>query len=210
MPGILSRKKRLALLLCLLVAVMVAFTSFWHWSILLALAMLLLVADHAVERKANKFRLLCANREVKTTDCLVIGDMCSNDIAASNGIAFENALFITAPDRSLEASYVILAHAFSILNGATPTCIITHKKGRCKRPFTLFDTPYLHFLTIRELGLEKLADKARHPLWHEPAKSLRILFGCNPKGYVQADCTDSRIVQFCQERGIRLIYLERA
>lgn len=209
MSSILRRRKKLALLLLFLIAVTAAFTKFWPLSVLLVLAILLLVADHIVERKANKSQLLCANRQVKTTDCLVIGDMCHSDITECNGIAFENALFITAPSRSLEASYVILAHTFTILNGATSTCIITHKKSRCKRPFTLFDTPYLHFLTIRKLGLERLAAKAHHPLLHEPTKSLRILLGCKPKGYVQTDCPDRRIVQFCQERGIKLVYLER-
>lgn len=210
MSGILKKKKKLALLLLFLIAVTAAFTKFWPLSVWLVLAILLLVADHIVERKANKSQLLCANRQVKTTDCLVIGDMCHSDILESNGIAFENVLFITVPGRSLEASYVILAHTFSILNGALPTCIITHRKGKCKCPFTLFDTPYLHFLTIQELGLEKLAANAHHPLLHEPANSLRILLGCKPKGYVQTDCPDCRIVQLCQERGINLVYLERA
>ena len=202
-----GNRRRQVLAVMGVISIFFAFTSFWPLSLLYITAVMLLCVNRIVLHKTNKILELSAKREVKTYDCLVIGSVCLSEILEHYGIHINNTFFLTVPGRSLEASYAILSHTFSLLNGQQHTCIIVHS-GKDKTPYSVFDTPYISLVSQKELGLEKLHAKSSFPLFFDPVRSIRILLPVTPKKYEESDCPDVRIKRLCYDKGIRLIYLE--
>lgn len=204
---IIRNRKRKALTAMGLIAIWLAFTPLWALSLLYFVSVICLYVNRIVLHKANKIPNLSAKRDIRTYDCLVIGDMCRMDIPERYGIPINRTFFLTAPGRSLEASFNLLSHTFSLLNGQQRTCIIVHS-GKYKTIFSVFDTPYISLVSRKELGLEKLHARSSYPLFFDPIRSIRALLSVTPKKYEESDCPDERIKRLCNDKGMRLIYLK--
>lgn len=145
--------------------------------------------------------------KIRNIDYLVIGDMCRTEHIVPAG---KTCLQIMAPSRSLYASYEIMRHTFSILRdfeGGGILVLAVRDKYAEKHNFSLFDIPFLHPVTIRKLGLARLARQTRLPLLFAPVRSLRFLLNLRRRTYIHGPCPDRAISEFCKERNIELIYL---
>ena len=144
--------------------------------------------------------------KIRNIDYLVIGDMCRTEHIVPAG---KTCLQIMAPSRSLYASYEFMRHTFSILqnSGGGILVLAVRDKYAEKQNFSLFDIPFLHPVTIRRLGLARLARQTRLPLLFAPVRSLRFLLNLRRRTYIHGPCPDRAISEFCKERNIELIYL---
>ena len=206
MPRFLKSKKNFVMSVLVLIFVVSPFTPFWYLSLISLIGLCVLFLNHVILKKTNKSRFFSSKREIKKYNSLVIGDVCSENILKSYLPKAGNSIEIMMYGRSLEASFQILLHTFSILEDGS-VCVIIHdgKNKRCE--YNLFDIPYFNLITLKELGLEKLIRKSNMPLFFEPIKSIRFLLGITYSHYKLADCPDERIVKFCENKNIRLKYL---
>lgn len=188
-----------------LIFIISPFTSFWYFSIVSLIGLCVLYLNYVILRKINRSSLFSAKREIKKYNSLVIGDVCSKDILKSYLPESGNSIEIMMYGRSLEASFQILLHTFSILEDGS-VCVIVHD-GKKREKYNLFDISYFSFVTLKELGLERLICKSNMPLFFEPIKSIRFLCGITHSHYKLTDCPDERIKKFCANKNIRLKYL---
>lgn len=206
MPRFLKSKKKLVVSILVLIFIISPFTPFWYLSLISLIGLCVLYLNYVILKKTNKSRLFSSKREIKKYNSLVIGDVCSKDILKSYLPETENSIEIMMYGRSLEASFQILLHTFSILEDGG-ICVIIHDGKRKRNQYSLFDIPYFNFITLKELGQEKLIRKSSLPLFFEPIKSICILFGITHSHYNLADCPDEEIKRFCENKNIKLKYL---
>ena len=205
MSGILRYKKCIAILL-LLVFIILLFTASWLLSgLVLLLGLLLLYLNFYIFTKSNRIFYLSAQREIKNYNCLIIGDICSDKyitpFLSNNDCPFT----LMAPSRSMEASYQILLHIISLFEGEGFKCIFIESGKRNK--FSVFDIPYLSFIRRKELDLEILTKKHNYPLFFAPLDSLSMLFNISVKRYTKDVCTNDKLLNFCSQKNIQLIYI---
>lgn len=145
---------------------------------------------------------LNAGGNVRNVDYLVIGEKCNfSDLVPAGSTCFE----ITAPQRSLVASYEILRHTFSILKENGTVIILDGKKST--GGFSIFDIPFLHAVTIKRLNLHHLKKIYKIPLLVSPIKSLRLFRAFHIDAHFEdEECPKKEIIQFCESREIKLIY----
>ena len=142
---------------------------------------------------------------VRNVDYLIIGDMIN---PATVVPANKTYVQIKAPSRSLLASFEILRHTSSILdedNGNVVIC--TAKKNRGKGTYSIFDTPFFYYLTIKKKGLETLNKLARFPVLIKPFSTIQLVLDLNKK-WKEAACPNNEIVVFCSKRNFNLSYYE--
>lgn len=148
--------KKIALLCLLALSIPLLFTKVWITSILIyiliLLAVLLYVLNKIVRESTNKKKLLSARRNIKRYQYLIIGDMCPHSILKNYISQPSNSFILLSPNRSLDASYQILLHTISILD-ENGTCIIIDSGKQFKKPYTIFDIPYLSLITRKELKI---------------------------------------------------------
>lgn len=189
-------------------ALVLFLTPLWMTSILIFTGFVFWYLNRRVLEITNKSTCFSAQREIKQYTTLVIGDYCSPNILSPYIENNDEAIFIMAPDRSMEASYRILLHTVSILEGEK-TCIIVDGRPKRANSYTIFDLPYFNLVTKKELGIEKWDIKSRFPLFFEFYKSIRVLFKIYEKHYVEATLPDRKTSSFCSRKGIKLITLTR-
>lgn len=203
------KKKKIILIFLLCAAIILLFTRLWILSLLIILAIGFLVLNKIVLRKSNKMPLLSAQRKIKKYKYLVIGDLCPYSVFKDYIDKQEDAFIILAPGRSFDASYQIMLHTMSILD-EDGICIIIDS-GRCpKRVYTVFDIPYLDFITRKELHLERLARRESYPLLYEPIKSFSILLNISlhHNKYENMICNDERFINFFRKRTNQFVYIK--
>lgn len=206
MPRFLTIKK-IAILCMLAISILLLFTKVWIISILILLAVLLYVLNKIVRESTNKMPLLSARREIKKYQYLIIGDVCPHSILKNYISQPGNSLILLSPNRSLDASYQILLHTISILD-ENGTCIIIDSGKQIKKPYTIFDIPYLSLIARKELKIEFLEKERFYPLFYEPIKSLLILLNFSlRRRYKNEICKDKRFEDFFQHRATQFIYL---
>lgn len=206
MPRFLKSKKKLVVSVLILIFVISPFTPFWYLSIVSLIGLCALYLNHVVLKKTNKSGLFSSKREIKKYNSLVIGDVCSKDVLKSYLPEHGNSIEIMMYGRSLDASFQILLHTFSILEEGG-VCVIIHNGKKKQNQYNLFDIPYFNLIILKELDLENMIRKSKMPLFFEPIKSVRsLLWNCNPH-YKLVDCPDKRIKKFCINKNIRLEYL---
>lgn len=169
----------------------------------LLIGIALVVANRKIFIKAyNAMAAFTPQREICRYQTFVIGEACSLEFIHSQP---GNKLIMTAPGRSLEASYQIILHTISALekNG---TCIIIDNGHRSKNQYTIFDVLYFNPITRKELGIEHLVRKAYYPLFFETCKSIKIVFGIVPRNYIETTCPHEELKNFCIKKNIKLIY----
>lgn len=190
------------------VAVLLLTTSWLLSGLLLLGGLLLLYLNYYVFVKFNKVPYLSARREIKNYNCLIIGDICSYKYITPF-LSYDDCSFtLMASGRSLEASYQILLHTISLLEGKSCKCIIIDSGRKYRKRFSVFDIPYLSPIRRKELGLEVLTKKHAYPLFFAPLNSLFMLLDISVKRYVEDVCYDDELLTFCSKRNIQLIYLK--
>lgn len=206
MSRFLRKKKLLVLASGSLLAIVLLFTTFWFLSILIFGGVFFVVLNYVLLRKmARSLTPLSSVREIKSYDTLVIGDYASSS-EYKDYCKEDTTIVFASPDRTLEASYQILLHtSSSIKEGGT--CIILEGKQANHRGYSLFDIPYIHSITRKELQIEHIVKQQRYPLLYEPIKSLKILFHIKVRGFVETDCSSVEIKNYCNKKGFHLIYL---
>lgn len=206
MSWFLRKKKLLVLASGSLLAIVLLFTTFWFLSILIFGGVFFVVLNHVLLRKmARSLTPLSSVREIKSYDTLVIGE----DASSSEYKAYfkeDSAVVFASPERSLEASYQILLHTSSCIKEGG-TCIILEGKHASHGGYSLFDVPYVHPITRKELQIEHLVKQSRLPLLYEPIKSLKILLHVKKRGFFETDCSSVEIKNYCNKKGFHLIYL---
>lgn len=204
MPRFLSRRK-FAVAVALAAAILLSFTPFWPLAIVFLLLGILAIAEQKILKHTNQMDKLYAVRETSLYDGLVIGDTGASKQVKRIFCHGENILSITAPGRTLEASFRILQHVVSIVP-SDGVCVIVDAGYKSKRPYSLFDIPYFSLVTRKELKVEDLIPKSRFPFIYAPAQIIRGGIKRH-RQYVEAPCPDRRIVDLCHSHEIRLIYL---
>lgn len=206
MSRFLRNKKFLLLSGGLLCALILLFTPLRLLSAIIVLGVLLYAVNYAVVRKLNKpFAALSSVREIKSYDTLVIGDLASPSVYIPY-CNIGSSVVITAPDRSLDASFQILLHVISCIEEGG-RCVIIHRNKI--DGFSLFDTPFLHSITRKELHLDKLHGKIKWPIFYEPVNSMKILMNLYSCDYQESRCPMAELEDFCIRKGLKLIYLTR-
>ena len=145
--------------------------------------------NEAVQWKMRKERApFDSYSRIRNVDYLVIGDICNiNDIVPEKNSYVQ----ITAPQRSITASYEILRHTFSILKEYGGIAVIVDAQK--KNDYTTFDIPYFHEVTIERLRLEKPVKLRYFPILTNPIKSIKYLFAKGKKVF-QCDCENWEII----------------
>ncbi len=212
MPWILRKKKKAAALL----AFVFLFTPCWYvtfaiWLLLLLYLLKCRIASrwYSLNRKiashSNMVLELLHNRqEVRKIHTIIIGDTCSAELVSTYKRG--NVLLVQFPERSLEASYHIFMHLESVLED-NARVVVLHDNRSSSNRITVFDLPYLHFISIKELHMEGWQHKQAFPLLYEPIRSIKYLLGVEKKGYQETPCPLDKLVQFCIERNFDLKYL---
>lgn len=203
MSRFLKRKKKVLAILVLLFL----FTPFWYLSFIVWG----LIVCYALNSRAKivnyKALSILHNRlEITKINTLIIGDTCSPNITEKYEIG--NTLAIQFPERSLEASIQILMHVVSVLE-EHGRCIIVHDLANPRNKLTIFDLPFLHSITIKELQLEGLKRKSNYPLIHEPIISIKYALGLKKSRFRKTECPVEELSRFCKERKIDFVYLCR-
>lgn len=208
MSRILRNKKLLVLSSGSLLAIALLFTSLWILSILILGGVLFVLVNHIVIREiGHPFQALSSVREIKSYDTLVIGEYAALS-EYSSYCNKDRSVVITSPNRSLEASYQLLLHTISCIEEGG-TCIILYNRKAQLKGFTLFDIPYLHPITRKELQIEHLVKQNRLPLLYEPIKSLKMFLHIKKRGFFETECPSTEIKNYCDKKGIHLIYLTK-
>ena len=207
MSGFLRYKKCIVILLLFSIAILLLTASWLLSGLLLLGGFLLLYLNYYVFVKFNKVPYLSARREIKNYNCLIIGDICSYKYITPFLSDDDCSFTLMAPNRSLEASYQILLHAISLLEGKPCKCIIIDSGRKSRNRFSVFDIPYLSLIRRKELGLEILTKKHVYPLFFAPLNSFFMLLDISVKRYAEDVCSNDELMNFCSLRNIQLIYL---
>lgn len=141
---------------------------------------------------------------IRNIDYLIIGDICNTNNLIPKG---KTIIKIMAPNRSIMSSYEILKHTFSILNEENATVIIINKNN-LKKQYTIFDIPYFPMVTINRLMLHKMKKMSEFPLFFAPIKSIKFFINKSNNQIKDVKCPVKEIINFCEDRNIKLIYKE--
>lgn len=209
MSRILISKRKLFLFCVLLLGVIIVFTPLWYLSLLIFIVLLLLVLNRLIIRKIfDSYCLISPQRAIKQYNTIVIGENINSSVY-ENLCDKHSTLFITSPDRTLTASYQILLHLISCITDGGTCIIVSNSLNKQKKEFSLFDIPYIHFITRKELNIEYLNNRVVLPLLYEPVKSLKFLLDIKSSGYKITECHSREIIDFCKRKNISLIYIEK-
>ena len=212
MSWILRKKKKAAAILALAFLL----TPYWYLTLAIWLLIFLYILQKRIARRFHLLNEKIANhpnlalsvlhnrKEIVPIHTLFIGDTCSDELV--NQYKHGNALRVQFPDRSLGASYHIFMHIESVLeeNGSV---VILHDRKVQHDNLTFFDLPFIHFITIKETGMEGWQKKFARPLLYAPIRSIKFLLGNTKTGYRETACPMVELVHFCKERNINLKYL---
>lgn len=183
----------------------VTFLHFYSLSIIIVLLMILLYMDYyVIEGVTTPLKDLTPNRQIKTIDTLIIGDSCSLGYLKKY-FDLERSLVLLAPGRSVEASYWILQHVYSRLDGVN-VCIIASRRD--KEGFSPYDMLYFSRITKLELGLKEKGRELYYYLFLHPMTLLEYLCSplCHPK---EKPSTNKELNDYCDRKGLQLTYLQK-
>lgn len=207
MSGFLNRLyKYLIVMVCGAAFICLLFTS--HYLIALACT-IIVYFGWLVNRKVRKISasesiVFTSTSNIRNIDRLVIGDMFSLPPELSDGIILQ----LAAPGRTLEACFEILRHTHSILrdDGTSEVIIAVKKRNIKKTRFSIFDIPFLHYITIERKKLNKLKTNAYYPLAYDPIGAILYLLKIDSRNYYETFDLSAEFTEFCKERGIIVRY----
>ena len=200
-------KRKLAIYTITLMAVVLLVTPLWPLSFLMGMIVAVIVLDRKISIcDYDVIAMLHGRQQIRKIDTLVIGDTCSKSLIIP--YMKGETLSIQHPDRGFNSSFQIFMHIESLLACGDRLVIVNDAKVN-PHVFTIFDIPYLNLITKKELDIEHLVPQSRHPMLYEPLRSLKILMRVKKRNYRTAPCPHAELVQFCADRAIELVYLER-
>ena len=206
MSWFLKHKKLLVVILLGLIAMGLLFIKVWLWALVLFAIIVCAVLNQIIKKKYyQEYVNFTPKREVKIINTLVIGDVCSLK-TLTKFIDKDKTLFLTCPKRSVEASFQILLHTFSRIDGNGHIVIVDNGE-KSHSVYTFFDTIWMNYITKKELGLERISGRSKYPLLFNPFVSFLILIGYKSNKYKMDVCPDNEIINFCKERNFKLSYL---
>ncbi len=162
-----------------------------------------LLINRIIRRKSRRQIIpFSANSMIRNIDYLIIGDMCNPSGFLPEG---SNYIQLCRPNRGLVASYQILRHTHSILKEEGGVVVFVIKPNQLTgETYSIFDLPFFHKTTIRELNLENKVHATRWPLAFEPINSIKFLMNRMNDVKKDVSCTNEEIIAFCRDRGIEL------
>ena len=209
MSGILNNKKRLVLYFVPLVIIVVCLclaNLYLIAAIAFVFILCLYYLNEVIYGKIIKpTEKLGPKRRVGEIDMLVIGDLCSDRYIDSLSNK-ANRLVITAPDRSLHSSFLILSHTGSVLTPNGTVVIVAPKRERGSH-LTVFDIPFVSLVTSLEEGCNKKSLKNTFPLFISPIRSIKMLIGSNRMG-IESQCLDKDLLDYCKRKGFELLFVK--
>jgi hypothetical protein len=144
-----------------------------------------------------------ANRPIESINTLIIGDLCKDrmlmQLCQSN-----QSIKIMRPKRSLESSKLILAHFTSVLREGGKVIIIDLGS---KEGVSCLDYPFLSQISRLELNLSENSKRISYPLLFFPLQCIRLMFGLGCSKIHEAECPDNEIVEICNRKQFKLMYL---
>lgn len=208
MSGFLKKVKHKKLLLTGTGLILVIGILLWRgWYVAAALFCMIAVLNLTVLRKINRQKEPFYSRSmIRNVDYLLIGDMCPAEKLIPAGSSYVQ---ISAPGRNLNSAYEILRHTFSILPEQGGKVILAIRAGNVgKQRYSLFDVPFFNPVTQERLRLNNRAWQSKLPILFAPLRSIQLLFG-NGGTYHSAHCPRKDVQNFCMERDLQMIYVER-
>lgn len=200
------QKKKITAALFLLAAVVLQVLHMTVFALLfllmaVSIAAVFLIEKRVVRKLKNSASVFTPQSDIRNVNRLVIGDQLKMDQMVDN-----ETIFICAPQRTLSSSFMILKHIHSILrdDGMGEVCIAVRRKNIRKAEYSVFDTAYFYYTTIKMYKLQALQEKARHPFINHPIRSLQFLLNLRCTKAVETDVLDEAIKEFCEERGYKL------
>lgn len=196
-------------MLKLIVFLVIVSLCLLHLYVIAAIVFVLILLSAFLNKKVligirKPLERLDSKREIMNVDTLVIGDLCSMKTINSYSND-ESRVVIMAPGRSLYSSLVILNHTGSVLKKGGRVVIIAPKK-KVKQKLTVFDTPFVSFVTSLEEGCNKNALENNYPFFVAPVRCIKMLLG-NKASKTETQCKDNKIIDYCQRKGFKLVYL---
>lgn len=143
------------------------------------------------------------NSDIRNVDYLVIGDM----YRLPKNLSELKTIQIAAPERGLESCFEILKHTHSILADNGKIIIAVKKKNINKKGYTLFDTYFFHYTTIKLKKLEVLRRKSLMPFIFSPLKSLKLILKRYSNNYYDCGILSKEMIEFCNRRGYLIRFL---
>ena len=198
----------IAILGCFLLTAICLYLCNWLGtciSIVLLSVSLIIKINFSVKKRIDE-SVLCFNAgsQVRNVDYLVIGDMANvKDICEDGKIIVE----LCAPNRTLDASYEILRHTYSILKKNGKVIISCKKRNVEKERYSVFDIIYFHPVTLKRLNIQYSRIKRIFPTIYEPVGSIQLLLNFR-KNYKRSKCRRLDICEFCKVRDIEFEYFE--
>lgn len=207
MSWILRHKRRLAIYVLALLALVVVVTPLWPLSLLFWVGVAAIVLDRRIPVYDHRVMShLHGRQQIRKIDTLIIGDTCRESFLAQ--YAQGETLAIQHPDRGLDSSYQIFMHVESLLEHGGHLVIFNDSKVE-QHAYSIFDLPFIYWVHKKELGIAHLDAATRHPLFNDPIRSIKILLRVKKNNYKQLQCPKQELTLFCRERKIDFIYLER-
>lgn len=146
---------------------------------------------------------LGAGRDVEFVDTLVVGDICSRKIL-SKFCDLSHSMIVTAPDRPLYTSSLILSHLESVLCKAGNVVIVA-SQNPIKKQISSFDIPFINRITAKELSVKRNSVLNSYPLLLHPIRCIKLLGGGRYRRL--EECPEEGIISLCRRKGFNLIYL---
>lgn len=204
MSGILSNRKLWLIILCVGIIIAVFMHLYLVSSILLIFLLLYIYNYYVIRHSMKALADLTPQRPIRYVETLVIGDLCTTSTLASK-YDLNKTLIITAPGRSIEASFQILRHVASRLDGNN-VCIVLPNRGNTN--IGALDIPFLSSLTLLEMGIKDQTKERKFFLFCHPFTTIRSLLGLlfHPK---QVNCGFLELDNYCQHKGYQLTIIKK-
>lgn len=171
--------------------------------LILEVLMFLLKINLLVRRKLQEsVNFFNAKSKVRNIDCLIIGDMAVVDDFYEE---YKQVVQLYAPNRTLNASYEILKHTYSIVKENGKVIIAYKMKNKDRNNYSVFDIPYFHNVTINRLHIHNVKWKKYFPLCFDFCGSIGFLLN-KRKLYKNKILEKDEIYDFCLKRGLELEY----
>ena len=212
MSRILKHKKLLAVV-CIIIVIEILMLFFWptvkyiSFAIVVdvVLATLMLLDWRVVRKIYGQMKPFGAQSRIRNVDCLVIGETVDvQNIMPENCRSYTQ---IKVPDLTEEGAYQILRRTHSILKGQGIVVIPLKEVNLSKKKVRLMDLLFLHDISAKELGFEKLSKVKKYALFFNPISCIKMLFNKDESGYHEKFVGGgTAIIDFCKERGYAVHY----
>ncbi len=195
------RTKNIMTLFSLLLVVSLIINQWLLAALFLSLLVLFSFNLLIVRKMSKQIESFASHSQIRNINFLIIGDMCD----VKKLVQSDSYIQISAPGRSLKASFEVLRHTFSILKAHEGTVIIVTQKDNTEG-YSVFDVPYFNKITINRLHLESLILASKMSLFTAPIRSIKFFLGIYTTRLSDATCPLKEVINFCEERNINLVF----